>query len=263
MPNPNLEFRISRCPHCGKVLEGGFTSPYEYGSPRMVCKNCGKQHFDGFYREKALVEYRERAPMWNIWLCVAFVGYALYLDYSVLRMERSSIMPETAIISIFLTIMSIALLLVALHRKENRDKYVADREKKLEDRFRNAEQMDKEFSASLKRLSNEDYLYYLIENEVDVPDYFFHSIDCVPDISRITEMKELCKVYTKERKRRERVHELRRRAEYYGEALALGKNSIIFRQQAQSKGMSPEAFEDYCRRMLDECREEIKSIENA
>lgn len=254
MPNPNLEFRLSRCPHCGKVLEGGFTSPYEYGSPRMVCKNCGKQHFDGFYREKALVEYRERAPMWNIWLCVAFVGFVLYLDYSVLRMERSSIMPETAIISILLTLISITLLLVALHRKENRNEYVADREKKLEDRFRNAERLDKELAASLKRMSNEDYLYYLIENEVDVPDYFFHRLGIQKDTERIE----------KARRQKELQHEIKRcrdELEYHEYYLSLGTDDWIFRQQAQSKGMEYMAFENYCRKKIECCNNRLKLLE--
>lgn len=131
--------------------------------------------------------------------------------------------------------------------------YVAAREQRLEERFRNAERLDKELSASLKRLSNEDYLYYLIENEVDVPDYFFHRLGVQKDTERIE----------KARRQKELQYEIKRcrdELEYYEYYLSLGTDDWIFRQQAQSKGMEYMAFENYCREKALFCKEQLSEL---
>lgn len=262
MPNPNLQERYSRCPYCGKVLEFRYAPPYEYGCPRIVCLRCGKQHFDGFYREKALVEYQTRAPMWNIWICAAFVAYSLYFDYTVLQMDPEIIMLETAAAAVLLPVISISLLLIALHRREHREEYVSAKEKKLEERFRNAERVDRDLFVSLNRLGNEEYLYYLIDNEVEVPDYFFRRAGLCRNEERIRKMQRKRELQNEKKRLQDEL-------EYYEYYLSLGTEDRIFRQQAQSKGMEFKTFEDFCRKQVElyrtkliELHEEESTINN-
>lgn len=254
MSNPNHEERFSRCPHCGKILEYRYTTPYECGCPRIVCKYCGRQHFDGFYQEKALVEYRKRAPMWNVWICAAFVVYCLYMDYRMFRIGFENLLPESIIAFSIMTVVSIVLLLIALHRRENREEYVASREKKMEERFRNAAEQDKVLAVSLNRMGNEDYLYYLIDNEVDVPDYFFRRAGIQKDTERIEKAR-------RKKKLQYEIKRCRDELEYYEYYLALGVDDRIFRQQAQSKGMEFQPFEDYCRGQAEICRQKLTELE--
>lgn len=254
MPSPNLELRVSHCPHCGKLLAAGLTSPYQYGSPRIVCIHCGKQHFDGFYREKALVEYRERIPIWSVWLCAAFVVHFLYMDYRMLQLKPEKLLPETIVFFSLMTVVSIVILFVVLYRRQNRDEYETAKEEKLEERFRNADRLDKELAASLRRLSNEDYLYYLIDNEVEVPDYFFRRAGLCRDEERIRKTRQKREIQNEKKRLQDEL-------EYHEYYLSLGTEDRIFRQQAQSKGMEFKTFEDFCRRQVELCRKKLMALD--
>lgn len=192
--------------------------------------------------------------MWNIWICAALVIHFLYMDYRMFQTGFENLLPETVFFFSIMTVASIALLLIALHRKENREEYEAAREKKMEERFRNAEQQDKVLAVSLNRMGNEDYLYYLIDNEVEVPDYFFRRIGIRRDTERIQNA----------RRKKTLQYEIRRcrdELEYHEYYLALGTDDWIFRQQAQSKGMEFQAFEDYCRAQAEICKQKLTELE--
>lgn len=256
--------QMNGCDYCNdgteRVLED---NEREFGCPKRLCPRCGKAYYDGGFQEAAIYLYTAEAPLPEFYKWLAASIFMIGLDLFAAFKLWSNLNAVTIFVFVAATAMVFVRMIRGLHARLHKEEYQRKFHQENLKALQGVKKPSDALAASLERMRSEEYLYYLISHGVEVPDYFFHSIDCVPDISRTTEMKELCKVYTKERKRRERVHELRRRAEYYGEALALGEDSIIFRQQAQSKGMSPEAFEEHCRRMLDECREEIKNIENA
>lgn len=246
------------CPRCQQVAERytiHITNGKEEqvaGSPRRRCPHCGCCYFDNHFYESALREYDAKAfspsvLLWSIVL-VASIG-SLVMDGNGLAVPTIMNILD----SVF-AFVSVAMLLCALYIRRNRASLNARCQKKSEQRL-DAHGSDDELGQSLRRLSQEEYLYFLLANDVEIPDYFFRRIGCVRDTARAEKEREH---YAEEKRQLEDCMEreaVRKAAnaerEYYEYFLSLDPNGSLFNHHAQSHSMSPERFREHCRSMVD------------
>lgn len=246
------------CPRCQQVAERytiHITNGKEEqvaGTPRRRCPHCGCRYFDDHFYESALREYDAKAfsPSALLWSMV------LIASIGSLVMDGNGLTAPTVmnVLDTVFAFVSVAMLLRALYIRRNRASLDARCQKKSEQRL-DAHCSDDELGQSLRRLSQEEYLYFLLANDVEIPEYFFRRIGCVRDTARAEKERER---YAEEKRRlEERVErEAARKAaeaerEYYEYFLSLDPNGSLFRRHAQSHNMSPERFRKHCQSMVD------------
>lgn len=245
------------CPRCQQVAERYIiritngkeeTAP---DTPRRKCPHCGHLYFDGHFYERALQEYNAKpfSPSLVLWSIV------LIASIGSLVMDGKGLAAPTAmnILDAVLAFASVAMLLWALYIRRNQTALNARCRKKSEQRL-DAHCSDDELGRSLRRLSQEEYLYFLLANDVEVPEYFFRRIGCVFDAVRAEKESERC-VDEKRQHAEFADREAAQKAadaerEHYEYFLSLDPNGSLFKRHAQCHNMSPERFREHCQSMV-------------
>lgn len=261
MPHVEYLYRhVSRCTHCGTV-EGRYRSydPFLFGTPKRVCPSCGKIFFDGFFLEKALNYWVRSRPFPYFPICAAFTFAFLLCDWNHL-IANPPATPLQVIVYGGGTILCLILLPFSWRRwiRENSKPDFSPEE--LEGRMM-ASPGNYDLVESARRLADPEYLFFLMDNGVEVPDYYFERMDTPPDWEQVRRHRE-------ELERKERMKNLavsretyQNELEYYEYCLSLGPADPAFRQMASQRGMAPQAFEAYCRRGAEAAREKLAELE--
>ena len=182
-------FRPPQCAFCcdGTRPTDPTDSP-ELGSPRRQCPRCGKTYFDNQYAEPALYLYSTKPvkPKFLLWLLGSvFFAVVLFIYTVVMQGYRENLL--SAIILAAALIIYLTRLIRALHARLHWDDFT---EKFHQENIMCLQGIRKPpipLDQSLDRLSQEEYLYYLLSHGTEVPEYFFHRIDCQPDPQRLEE----------------------------------------------------------------------------
>lgn len=257
-----MDERCSYC-HDGTERENA-NGQHEIGCPRRSCPKCGRQYFDAAYEEDALHAYYLKPTMPHVvrplLSCLIIVLINIRL---VPKLMQGLTMPWFALASwglasLFLIGRACVSAYPWLFRKRYNRKY---EESKIPI-FNGTEYISEEFSASLHRMSNEGYLYYLISHGVDVPDFFFERIGRSPDAARVEELKAARRELYERRACKERLGRLREELAYYEECLSMEATSTEFAILAKSSGMPAGAFRSRCETRAAQLRRELNTSES-
>lgn len=256
-----MEERCSYC-HDGTERENA-AGQHEIGCPRRSCPKCGRQYFDAAYEEDALHAYHLKPTMPEIvrpllgFLIIAAINIRL-----IPKMLQGLTMPWFALFSwgvasLFVTGRACVYLYPWVFRKRYYRKY---EESKIPI-FDGTEYISEEFSASLQRVSSQEYLYYLISHGVEVPAFFFHRIGREVDMARVEELKANRRELYERRARKERMKRLREELAYYEECLSIEPTSTEFALLAKAGGMSAGVFRTRCESQAALLRKELAEQE--
>lgn len=231
----------------------------EYDCPRRNCPRCGREYYDGCFVEPAIhfYELEPERPEILSWL----VSSAIAVVVEVLLLIRGGLadLPIPTVvfgaITVSLLIKTHRRLYPYLRREEYNRKFHEDRLGYL----RGEKALPQSLAQSLKRLSDEEYLYYLIAHGANVPDFFFHRIGLAPDCARVEELDQQRQARAELRARKEKVCRLRDELEYYTELLSHGLDDTAFKTQAKMHGMTPDMFAEHCHSLVGSTRRELET----
>lgn len=258
-----MDERCSYC-HDGTERENA-NGQHEIGCPRRSCPKCGRQYFDAAYEEDALHAYYLKPTMPDfIHPMLYFLVIVLPMDVLLVRrMLQDFTVPWALLFPLGLgTIYIFGKICRNLYPWLFRKRYNRKYEESKIPIFNGTEYISEEFSASLHRMSNEGYLYYLISHGVDVPDFFFERIGRSPDAARVEELKAERRELYERRARKERLGRLREELAYYEECLSMEATSTEFAILAKSSGMPAGAFRSRCETRAAQLRRELNTSES-
>ena len=128
------------------------------------------------------------------------------------------------------------------------EKAEAAAKKRAEQFFAKEETQNSPVALSLRRLSSPDYLEFLTDHYIEVPDYFFKRIGYVPKLTFAEKIK------LKEQKDKADLDKLKQEQEKFKNAahfLARGPRDKTFQTVAKEAGMTVEEFKAYCQKVVD------------
>lgn len=256
---------VAFCPHCSQEAEryslrseNGVELPL-LGSPRRYCPHCGRDYFDGHYHEDALYHYATRAfrPIRKAWIFF-LAAYTLAHCITVLVPPQY---PIADAVYFLCFAVCIGAFLVFLFLPKRGAKVEARRQEQVE-RELDRHHQDDALARSLLRMANVDYLHYLIDHGVEVPEYFFRRLSH-PSISAYPTpdfRQQAAREQWEDRQSRQRAHRkaLEEEAEYYEYFLSLDTNNRYFLSSAAQAHMSPDAFRDHCKAKATQCRAKLQ-----
>lgn len=243
----------SRCPQC-QCVEGRYRSPSDFlfGTPRRECPQCKYVYFDGYFLEKALnynLSYREYTPL-SLWVSVTIAVVCLDILFF---MGNPPYRLLPLLIVVALSLACAVMLPLSLYRWKRSSRGPAFSPEELERQIL-AFPHNYEIVESARRMADPDYLYFLMENGVDVPEYFFRRMDTPYPLEEVRR-------YKAEKTRAVNRENLRDELEYYEYCLSLGTENPAFRQIATQQNLSPKAFETFCRKSADKLRRTLTDTE--
>ena len=266
-----------RCSYCRDgALPHAAISIQRPGVPMRQCPRCGKRYHDARYIEPALAFYNknqpELGPLWTaIVLCIAVAK-------PLVNYVRAYAAPHTEFAcAISLGLIGLLLAVYLYHilfRRFAKNAYYKRFERKKLACLSGRGGLSPKRRSSLRRLSQEDYLYELLANGVMIPLFFFKRISAAPDPRRIQDAME---AYAEKRQRLEeellnrqeelqqqkteqKRKDLRDEAEYYRYCLSLDPGDRKLRQQAAQRNMSPQAFQAYCKTNLAKLQDDFYAL---
>ena len=233
----------------------------ECGSPRQLCPHCGKEYYDNQYAELALQLYdlEPEKPEIARWLSLSIllvIAFASYLKFTI-KVSGNWLYP---IILAIVCVICITRLSRELYTRHNWKKHVEKFHNKIVSAFDNVPKSTPEVTDSLARLSDEEYLYYLLEHGVEIPEYFFRRIHCFPDLYRLEDAARKHQATQNYLKTVQKYYELNGQAERYKEFLLLSPECLSLRKQAELHGMSPLDFKTYCQKQLERTETELNEL---
>lgn len=247
-------YHTSRCPQC-HCVEGRYSSDddFLFGTPRRQCPQCKHIYFDGFFLEKALNYnlFNNECIAPRLWAGLTLVSVCVDLLFFIYRQPPYPLL--TLLIVCALSLTCIVMLSLSLYRWKRHYSGSAFSPDELERRMLSFPD-NYDIVESARRMADPDYLFFLMENGVDVPEYFFQRLDTPYPIEEIRRYKAE-KAQTVNRKK------LRDELEYYEYCLSLGAEDPSFRQMAAQQNLSPKAFESHCRKAADKLRHDLANTE--
>lgn len=257
-----MDERCSYC-HDGTERENP-VGQHEIGQPRRTCPKCGRTYFDTAYEEDALYAYHLKPTMPDfIHPLLYFLIIPLPMDVLVIcKMLQGATVPPALLFPLGLvTIFVVSKLCRVLYPWLFRERYYRKYEESKIPIFNGTKYISDEFSASLQRMSSEEYLYYLISHGVDVPDFFFERIHCTPDAARVQELQEAFRARREVRSRAEKLRQLRTELEYYRECLSMDPDSSEFKMLATADGRTASGFWAHCQSRAAQVQQKIDTLE--
>ena len=237
------------------------TDAPELGSPRRQCPRCGKTYFDNQYAESALYLYNTKPvkPKFLLWLFASvYFAVILFVYFAVMHGHRENWLSALTLVAAL--IICLVRLYRALHARRHWDEFKEKFRQKNIMCLQGIKKSPIPISQSLDRLSREDYLYYLLSHGTDVPDYFFHRIDCQPDPHRLEEAARQHEATQKYLKTLQTYYDLKAEAERFEHFLSLDSDDIAFRKQAELHNMTPPAFESYCKEQHQDIQHKLNTL---
>ena len=241
----------ARCPHCNAWTDHSVQRgvPDLVGNPYRRCFKCQKDYWDFSYQEDAIYYFLKNST------CVSWI-YALPVLFAA---GASAFFIIIGIIGAiyWISVFGVILFLIFFFPAKkvitdiiglfNEEKFKQTATQKIDTRFKEEENNDSLLGASLRRLSDSNYLEFLTDNLVEVPDYFFERIGYVPKISP----KEKKRI--KEEEMNEDLEALKREQVKFVRAshfLSKGVNNKDFKAVANKLGMTPSEFKEYCQKVV-------------
>lgn len=149
-----MEYVTKSCPHC--KYKYSIMTPKNhkiYGCPIITCERCGKQYFDKDYEEPGIyIEGANYPNKGGFWECISIIIGIIFIAFDY---YGSSISPVGYILGALFVIGSLYILY--------------DKRKNYQKDLLNAKIA---YQESLNRLSNKEYVVFLQNNGVRIPNKF-------------------------------------------------------------------------------------------
>lgn len=255
---------VVTCPSCGHEIdrynlrtEAGIEQPM-LGCPRRVCPHCGRDFYDRNYCEDALHYYRtRRRPVALAWAVLVVLCYLPKLLAQLIPASSSIFEPMIGALALIAIAYFIWFIITPFQSKKAETRRRRHVEAALDRHDR-----DDALSRSLLRMANEEYLHYLTDHGVAVPEYFFRrlsrqsaSVYPTPDFRQQAAHESWQAEQNRQKAHRKALEE---EAEYYEYFLSLDPDGRQFLSSAAQARMAPDAFRNHCKAKAAHCRAQLR-----
>ena len=242
--------RKVKCPYCNTWIDKQSTWNPQ-GSPFRICPRCRREYFDKDYQENAIWFLTREQSAFFVDICAAFMLLVtigvLYAFYDEKSLSLSVIVIEVALVAITVVLTRYAIKQTIRFSKNNKNDLYMERIAYL--KLPSSEQQH-DIADSLNRLSNRQYLDRLTSCGVEIPDFFFDRIGYYEGKRHYQQTQQII-----EEKLDSDFQKLMKAQSNWRASknlLSLGKNSSEFKKVAKDCNMTPDEFERYCKKCIDD-----------